>query len=124
MNALSGREVLNRGPITAVRSWIGSAFVLSATLPVVFIIARHSDRISTEAFEWMILGIAAVWLFLVRVWIFHSRLHRYVANLKVDDTSADFVLDEAVTLAYGGLLMVGFAALGLLLALWRVAGAK
>jgi hypothetical protein len=97
--------------------------MLVATLLIVPIFARHGSRISTEAFEWMMLGIAAVWLFLIRVWLFHSRLHQHVANLKPEEDDVDFVLNESAALAYSGLNMVGFAVLGLLLAMWRVAGA-
>jgi hypothetical protein len=70
----------------------------------------------------MMLGIAAAWLFLFRVWLFHSRLHQYVANLKPEENDVDFLLNESATLAYSGLSMIGFAVLGLLFALWRVAG--
>jgi hypothetical protein len=122
MKAQSGRKVLSRGPLTSIHFWSGSVFILVATLPIVPIFVRHGSRISTEAFEWMMLGIAAAWLFLFRVWLFHSRLHQYVANLKPEENDVDFLLNESATLAYSGLSMIGFAVLGLLFALWRVAG--
>jgi len=93
---LRGRDVLSRRPMLSVNSWVGSIFLLCATLTAAFIVVRHGSRISADAFGWMALGVVAAWLYAVRVWLFHLRLHRYIANLKPDDHDLDFVLDEAV----------------------------
>lgn len=123
MDHMLGRKVFSRGPMASVYFWLGSLFVVVASLPAVWIVMRHGDRVSSEAFEWLLLGMAAVWLFWIRVWMAHARLHQYVSGGRAGD-GADFVLDQAVQLAYIGLSLVGFATLGLLIALWRVAGAR
>jgi len=123
MDHMLGRKVFSRGPMTSIYFWLGSLFVVVASLPAVWIVMRHGDRVSSQAFQWLLLGMAAVWLFWIRVWMAHARLHQYINGGRADD-GADFVLDQAVQLAYIGLSLVGFATLGLLIALWRVAGAR
>lgn len=123
MDRMLGRKVFSRGPLTSVYFWLGSLFVVVASLPAVWVVMRHGDRVSAEAFQWLVLGMAAVWLFWIRVWMVHARLHKYLVGSSAGD-GADFVLDQAVQLAYIGLSLVGFATLGLLIALWRVVGAK
>ena len=123
MDHMLGRKVFCRGPMTSVYFWLGSLFVVVASLPAVWIVMRHGDRVSSQAFQWLLLGMAAVWLFWIRVWMAHARLHQYINGGRAGD-DADFVLDQAVQLAYIGLSLVGFATLGFLIALWRVAGAR
>lgn len=123
MRGMVGREVFSRGPARSAHFWLGGIFMAIASCPAALIIVRHGNRVSTQALEWLLLGVAAVWLFWIRVVIAHTRLHRYI-SVSPADSCTDFVLDQAVQLAYTGLTLVGFAALGLLVATWSIVGAR
>lgn len=124
MDRMVGRRVFSRGPLTSLHFWLGSLFVAIASSPVIVIIVRYGDRVNAEAFRWLLLGIAAVWLFWIRVWMAHARIHQYLMREGGVADHGDFALEEAFELAYIGLTLVGFATLGLLIALWRVTGAR
>jgi len=124
MDRMLGKNVFSRGPMTSIYFWVGSLFLVVASFPAVWIIVHYGDRVNAEAFQWLLLGVAAVWLFWVRVWMAHARLHQYRLRGGSADDDADFVLDQVAQLAYIGLTLVGFAMLGLLNALWRVVTAR
>jgi uncharacterized membrane protein YhaH (DUF805 family) len=124
MDRMLGRKIFSRGPMASLHFWLGTLFVVIASVPAVLVMVRHGDRVSSEAFQWLLLGIAAVWLFWIRVGMAHARLHQYImrGGSAVEDT--DFVLEQAFQLAYVGLSLVGFATLGLLLALSHLVGTR
>jgi hypothetical protein len=68
----------------------------------------------------LLLGVVAVWLFWIRVWMAHARIHQFITNGKNADDEKSFLLEQSAQLAYIGLSIFRFAALGLLNALWRV----
>ena len=124
MDSTLGRKVFSQGPLKSLHFWLGSLFLVVASCPAAWIVVRHGDRVSTEAFQWLLLGIVAVWLFWIRVWMAHARLHKYMTRVSSAGNDTDFVLEQAAQLAYIGLTLVGFATLGFLIALWRLAGAR
>ena len=119
-----GRIVFSKGPMTSIYFWVGSIFLVVASFPAALTIVRHGDRINVEAFQWLLLGIVAIWSFWITVWIAHVRLHQFIMRRDSAGDDMDFVLDQAARLAYLGLTIVGFASLGLLQAFWRVVGAR
>lgn len=50
----------------------------------------------------------------------HARIHQFITNGKNADDEKSFLLEQSAQLAYIGLSIFRFAALGLLNALWRV----
>ncbi len=123
MSHLRGKKVFSQKPLASTYFLLSSVFILIASFPAVRIVSHYGNRIGSDALQWLLLGVAAVWLLWIRVWMTHARLHQYVSR---DSTSegSDFILDQAAQLAYVGLCLVGFALLGLLLALWRIAARK
>ena len=124
MDRTLARRVFARGPMTSLHFWLGSLFVVIASFPVVLIMIRHGDRVNADAFQWLLLGIAAVWLFWIRVGMAHARIHQHIVRGGGADDATDYILEQTFRLAYIGLTLVGFATLGLLMALWRVAGTR
>lgn len=124
MHSMTGRRVFSRKPSRSLHFWLGSLFLIVVSLPAILIIMRHGYRISSESFQWLLLGIAAVWLFWIRAWIAHARLHTYVTRIGSNADGIDFVLEQAFQLVYIGLTLMGFATLGFLIVLWRVIGGR
>ena len=120
---IPGRKVFSRGPLRSPYFLMGTLFQTVVSLPVVWILTRHGNRFSTEASLWLFLGVAASWLFWVRVGISHARLHKYAMGEDVG-SHPEFLLSQGLQLAYGGLFFLGSATFCLLNALWLVAGAR
>jgi hypothetical protein len=121
MEKSNGRTVFSRRPIKSVHFWLGSLFITVASLPVIWILVRHGNSVSPDALRWLLLGLSAVWLYLIRIWIAHQRLFRYLSRTSAVDEN-NLVIEQAYQLAYIGLTLVAFATLGFMMALWRIAG--
>jgi|SRR5450631_188836 len=119
MDRTIGRKVFSRGPLRSIHFWLSTVFLAGISCLAIGIVAWHSDRFSPGALQWLLMGIAAVWTYWIKVLIAHITLQRCMGAANTEDDT-DLILKQAAELAYNGLGFAGFAIMALLFALWRV----
>jgi hypothetical protein len=103
---------------------MNTLFLAGESFLAAYIVAGHRARFSLEAVQWLLLGIAAIWTFWIKVLIAHIRIRQCIRSVAGVSEDTDMILKEAAELAYNGLGFAGFVVLGFLFALWRVVGAR
>src|SRR5581483_2284549 len=117
----TGRKVFSRNPARSLHFWGATLFLMVESLTAAYIVVHDWGKLSTEAFRWLLLAMAAAWSFWAKVLIAHVTVHRCIsAETGAADDDRDTILTQTAELAYNGFGFALFVVFGLLVALGRV----